>query len=166
MRRGLFVGIAVLLVATWTAAGLGAQTTTTSGTAQELGPFTYYNFTNSDGTSVSGTSQKLGPFTYYNLQGSDGTSTSGNSQQLGPFTHYNFQSSGAEAGRFRSSSTTGTSQKLGPFTHYNFTTNGSEAGRLGSRGTGHNQLLGPHDYRARGGGQRPPGLDLGHRLTL
>ena len=147
MRNGLLVGVATLLIATWTAVGLTAQTTTTSGTAQELGPFTFYNFSSSDGTSVTGTAQKLGPFTFYNLQSSDGTSTAGTSQQLGPFTHYNFNSSGAEAGRLRSSSTTGTSQELGPFTHYNFSTTGTEAGRYGTKTTtGTSQRLGPFTY--------------------
>lgn len=147
MRRGLFVGIAVLLVSVWSAAGLGAQTTSTTGTAQEIGPFTYYNFINSDGTSVTGSAQTLGPFTYYNLQGSDGTSTSGSSQELGPFTHYNFNSRGSDAGRLKRSSTTGTSQQLGPFTHYNFTTTGTDRGRFETKTTtGSSQKLGPFTH--------------------
>ena len=196
MRRGLIAVVAVLFAAACTATGLVAQTTSTSGTVQELGPFTYYNFTTSDGTSVTGTSQELGPFTYYSLHSSDGATTSGSSQELGPFTHYSFRSSGSEAGRFQSSTTTGTSQQLGPFTHYNFRTTDSGLGeprkphdhrdlararsvhplRLpGQRrlerqrkhhGAGHDRLLGPRHDRARGGGQRPVWVDLGRRLGM
>ena len=148
MRNRMFVGVAILIVALWTAAGAMAQTpTTTTGTAQELGPFTYYNFFSSDGTTVTGTAQTLGPFTYYNLHISDGTSTSGSSQELGPFTHYNFNSSGADAGRFKRSTTTGTSQQLGPFTHYNFSTTGTDRGRFETKTTtGTSQQLGPFTH--------------------
>ena len=147
MRRGPFLGITVLMACVWSAVGLGAQTTSTTGTAQEIGPFTYYNFFSSDGTSVTGTAQKLGPFTYYNLHSNDGTSTSGSSQELGPFTHYNFNSSGSDAGRLRNSSTTGTSHQLGPFTHYNFTSTGTDRGRFETKTTtGTSQKLGPFTH--------------------
>jgi hypothetical protein len=104
MRRGLFVGITILLVSAWTAAELGAQTTTTTGTAQELGPFTYYNFQSSGAQARHFRS----------------SSTTGTSQELGPFTHYNFTTNGSEAGHPRNRTTTGTSQRLGAFTTFDF----------------------------------------------
>ncbi len=150
MAAMLCFGIAITARAEadrYDAANSSSRSTTTTGTVQELGPFSYYNFLSSDGTMVSGTSQKLGPFTYYTLRGSDGTITTGNSQELGPFTYYNLHSTGTDAGQFTSTTTTGSSQELGPFTYYNFRTSGTEAGRYETTTTtGTSQELGPFTY--------------------
>jgi hypothetical protein len=63
----------------------------TSWNSNQVGPYTYYNGTDSQGGAWSGRSQQLGPFRYDNFSGPNGQTSTCTSQRLGnqTYTHCN-----------------------------------------------------------------------------
>ncbi|MGO9245813.1 MAG: hypothetical protein ACLPT4_08790 [Verrucomicrobiia bacterium] len=103
---------ALLLIAT-THRSILAQDAFLSGTSQEIGNTTFYNFTDSDGNYHFGSSQQIGGTTFHNLSDSSGNYTFGTSQQIGNTAFHNFSDNSGN-------DLFGTSGQIGNTTFHNF----------------------------------------------
>lgn len=61
----------------------------TSWNSSRIGPYTYYNGTDSSGTSWNGTSNQIGQFRYDNFHSSNGQTTNCTTSTIGQFTYTN-----------------------------------------------------------------------------
>ena len=61
----------------------------TNWNSNRIGPYTYYNGTDSQGGSWNGTSTNIGPFRYDNFHGPNGQTTNCTTSTIGQFTYTN-----------------------------------------------------------------------------